>query len=106
MSNMELTLQPFQPRLPQLVLRQHATDRPLQYLPSPPLPHHTLHVQRLERSGPRGLLVVQLLLHLLPSSVNIGATGGYNVVPAIRRGVPYRFVLAHKDDGDLRGKAT
>ena len=47
MSNMELTLQPFQPGLPQLVLRQHATDRPLQYLPSSPFPHHTLHVQRL-----------------------------------------------------------
>ena len=43
----EQTLQPLQPWLPQLILRQHPTDRPLQNLPSSPLPQHTLHVQRL-----------------------------------------------------------
>ena len=58
MSKVKLTLQPLQPRLPQLILRQHATDRPLQNLASSPFPHHTLHVQRFQRPGPRSLLVV------------------------------------------------
>lgn len=106
MSRVELTLQPFQSRLPQLVLRQHPTDRPLQNLSASPLPHHTLHIQRLERSGPRRLLVVQLLLHLPARSVHIRATGGHDIVSAVRRWVPDRFVLAHEDDGDLRGKTA
>ena len=79
-----LTLQPLQPRLPQLVLRQHPTHGPLQNLPASPFPHHALHIQRLERPGPCGLLVIQLLLHLLSRSIHIGAAGRYDVVPAVR----------------------
>ena len=105
-SAIQLTLQPLQPRLPQPILRQHPTDRPLQNLPASPLPHHPLHVQRLQRPGPRGLLVVQLLLHLPPRRVDVGAPGGHDVVPAVRRRVPDRLVLAHEDDGDLRGQAA
>ena len=102
----DLTLQSLQPRLPQLVLGQHATHGPLQDLPSSPLPHHTLHIQRLQRSGPRGLLIVQLLLHFLPSSIHIGTAGSHNVVSAVSRRIPNWFMLAHEDDGDLGGKAA
>ena len=106
MPKIELTLQPIQPRLPQLILWQHPTNCPLQNLPSSPLPHHTLHVQRLQRAGPCGLLVVQLLLHLPPRSVHVSTTSSHNIVSAVCRGVPNRFVLAHEDNGDLRGKAA
>lgn len=106
MSENVLTLQPFQPRLPQLIFGQHPTDRPLQYLPSSPFPHHPLHVQRLQRSRPCGLLVVQLLLHLPAGSVYIGTASSHHIVSAVRRWVPNGFVLAHKNDGDLRGEAA
>ena len=102
----DLTLQPLQPGLPQLVFWQHPTNGPLQYLPSSPLPHHTLHIQRLERSGSCGLLVIQLLLHLLSSSVHISTTGSHNVVSAICGWIPDRFMFAHKYDGDLGGNAA
>ena len=105
-SKIDLTLQPLQSRRPQLVLRQHPTHGPLQNLPSSPLPLHTLHIQRLKRPRPRRLLVIQLLLHLLPSSVHIGTAGSHNVVPTVCRWIPNRFMFAHEDDGDLRGEAA
>ena len=54
----ELTLQPGQPRFPQAILRQHPTDCPLQDLSTTPFPNHTFHIQTLQCSWPRSLLII------------------------------------------------
>ena len=102
----QLTLQPRQPRFPQPVLRQHSINRSLQELPSSPLLHHPLHVQALQRSRSRSLLIVKLLLHFLARDADICAASSNNIVSAVGRGVPDGLVLAHQNDGDLRGEPT
>ncbi len=101
-----LTLQPRQPGLPQPILRQHPTNRSLQELTSSPLLHHPLHVQALQSSRPRSLLIVELLLHFLACGVDICAASSNNIVSAVGRGVPDGLVLAHQNDGDLGGEPT
>lgn len=91
----KLTLQSLQPRFPQSILWQHPSDRPLQHLPPAPLPHHTLHIQTLQRPWPRRLLIIQLLFHLPSRHIQICASRGYHIIPAISRWVPDRFMFAH-----------
>lgn len=78
-----LTLQPLQPRFPQPILRQHATNSSLQHLPTPPLPHHSLHIQALQRARPCSLLIIQFLLHLASCGMDICAACGDYVIAAV-----------------------
>lgn len=101
-----LTLQPSQPIIPQTILRQHAPDRLLQNLATPPLPDQTLHTNLLQTARPRRMAVVFLLLHLLARHQHVGTSGRDHVIPAVGRRVPDRFMLAHEEDGDAGGEAA
>lgn len=91
----KLTLQSLQPRFSQSILRQHPSNRPLQHLSPAPLPHHPLHIQALQRPRPRRLLIIQLLLHLPSRHIQVCASCGYHIIPAISRWVPDRFMFTH-----------
>ena len=52
------------------------------------------------------MAVVILLLHFLACDEEIVAAGRDNVVSAVGRGIIGRFVLAHEDNGNARGKAA
>lgn len=91
----KLTLQSLQPRFSQPILRQHPSNRPLQHLSPTPLPHHPLHIQALQRPRPRRLLIIQLLFHFPSRHIQVCASCGYHIIPAISRWVPDRFMFAH-----------
>lgn len=48
--------------------------------------------------------IVFLLLHLFACDQHVGAAGRDDVVAAVGRRVPDRFVLAHEQDGDAGGE--
>lgn len=50
--------------------------------------------------------VVLFLDALLARDVQVVAARGHYVVAAVGRGVPYRLVFAHQEDGDRGGDAA
>lgn len=100
------TLQPIQPLIPQPILRQHPPHRPLQHLPTPPFPYHTLHTQTLHHARSRGPFIVHLLLLLFARHEHIVAVRGHDVVAAVGGGIPDRFVFSHEEDGDAGCEAA
>ena len=50
--------------------------------------------------------IVLFLLHLLACDEHIITACSDYIVAAIRRRVPYWFVLAHEENGNPRGQAT
>lgn len=47
-----------------------------------------------------------LAVHLVARGVERRAVGHDDVVAAVRRGIPYRLVLAHEQDGDPTGETA
>jgi hypothetical protein len=98
--NSLLTLQSRHTRVSESVLGQHAPDRAPQNLSSSPLLHHALHGDLLQATGPGGVRVVLLLLHLLAGCVQLRQAGADDIVAAVGTRVVDRLVLAHESDGD------